>query len=387
MELDADVIVVGIGTMGSQALWQLAARGLKALGIEQFEPGHERGSGHGGSRIFRTAYMEGQEYVPLLKSAYGLWRRLERESGADLLTLTGALSIGAPDTRFIAGALASVRAHDLDHELLSTRQLRERYPLHVVADDEVGLLDVVAGVLRPEDAIKAAARRAEELGATIVRNAPVDSITPGDTVAVRAGGRTYRARHLVVSAGAWLGRVQPDLGLAFPLIVYRVVMTWFRPDSPASFAPNRFPIFLRERGTLEWDGFPCMDGETVKVLATTKIPVDDPSQLDRDIRREDLEKPEYVVREFLRGVDPTAIRAQACMLTFTPDEHFIVGPSPRHGNVVVLGGFSGHGYKFAPLMGEIAADLVTEGRTSHPIELFRPARFAAHEAQSVAEPA
>ena len=387
MDVDAEVIVVGLGTMGSQVLWRLASRGVRAIGIEQFEPGHERGSGHGGSRIFRTAYMEGADYVPLLQSAYALWRQLERESGANLLTLTGAVSIGAPGTRLIAGALASVRAHHLEHEVLSAQQLRARYPLHVVGDDEIGLLDVVAGVLRPEDAITAATQRAEELGATVVCNAPVERIMPGATVTVRAGGQSYRARQVVIAPGAWLGQVQRDLGLALPLTVYRVVMTWFRPRSPDLFAPDRFPIFMRERGTLEWDGFPCLDGATLKVLATTRIVVPDPSHLDRTIHPEDLEKPGQVVREFLRGVDPTPIRAQACMLTFTPDEHFVIGAPATERNVLVLGGFSGHGYKFAPIMGEIAADLVTEGRTPHPIALFQPARFAADTAQPLADPA
>jgi len=384
--LDADVIVVGLGTMGSQALWHLASRGVRVIGIEQFEPGHDRGSGHGGSRIFRTAYMEGQEYVPLLRSAYDLWRRLERESGEELLTLTGALMIGTPDTKLIAGSLASVHAHNLVHELLSVDELRARYPQHVVRDDEVGLLDKVAGLLRPEAAIVAATRLAEKLGATVIRNAPVEHITPGETIVVRAGGHTYRARQVVVSVGAWLGQVQPHLGLAFPLTVYRVVMTWFRPQVPALFAPDRCPLFMRERGTLEWDGFPCMDGETIKVNATIKQRLEDPSRLDREIHPDDLEQPARVVRESFTGLDPTPVRAQACMLTFTPDENFILGFSPRDRNIVLLGGFSGHGFKFAPIVGEIAADLVIKGETSHPIDLFQPARFPARTAGFVANP-
>lgn len=375
--MDAEVIVIGCGTMGSFALWRLASRGIKALGIEQFEPGHDRGSGHGESRIIRTASFEGSGYVPLVRSAFALWRKLEEETGASLLTMTGGLMIGRSDSPLIEGTLRSFRGHGLAHEVLQAGELSERYPQHVLRDSEVAVYEEEAGVLRPERAIETAARRAEDLGAKLLRNTKVKRLREtSDGVEVEAGGRTYRARRAIVAAGAWTAKL---LDADLPLAVERQVLAWFPAEDPDLFAPERFPICIHQQDGYEWYVFPSLDGATVKAAVHHHGRAADPDNLDRKVRREDVEPVSRLVQNSIPGLRQPAVRAQVCMYTNTPDEHFLVGLVPGHKRVVALSGFSGHGFKFAPVMGEIAADLSMLGETKHPIEQLSMERFTGRD--------
>jgi sarcosine oxidase len=370
----ADVLVLGVGTMGSMACWRLACRGVAVVGLEQFEPGHDRGSGHGESRMLRTAYWEGPGYVPLVRSAIELWRQLEQETGTELLTMTGGLMIGRPEEDPVAGALRAAQEHDLPHQLLGREEMARRHPQHRLQEGEVGLWEPGAGVLPPETAIRAAAARAEELGARLHRQLRVTSIEVGDRVLVRAGDLAFAAPRLVVAVGPWLGRLLPELNL--PLQVERQVMTWFRPGRPDDFAPQRFPVFIHRRDGVDAYGLPTLDGASVKVAIHHQGRSADPDRLDREVSEADVAPASRVVSGWLRGLDPRPVRASVCMYTNTPDEDFVVGAAPGLPGVVVLGGFSGHGFKFAPVIGEVAADLALEGRTRHPIAGFDPARFA-----------
>lgn len=371
--MTTDVIVVGAGTMGSMALWHLAGRGVAAVGLEQFSPGHDLGSGHGESRMTRTAYFEGPEYVPLVQAALPLWRRLEAEAGADLLTVTGGLMIGRPDGELVAGSLRSARAHGLPCELLGPAEAGLRFPQHRLAADEVALWDEGAGVLRPEPAIRAAAERARALGAELVVGARVTAIeADAGGVTVRAGDATYRAGQAIVCAGAWLGRLLPDLGL--PLQVERQVMTWFPATDPAAFAPDRFPVFVHERGDRAGYGLPSLDGATVKVAVHHGGRAGDPDGLDRTVTEADIAPAAAMVADTLLGLTPVPSRAVVCMYTNTPDLRFAVG---RVGpSLTVVSACSGHGFKFAPVLGEIAADLALDGRTAHEVAGFSPLRFS-----------
>jgi sarcosine oxidase len=334
--VDTDVAVVGAGTMGSFALWRLAKRGVKAIGFERFEPGHDRGSGHGESRIIRTAYAEGSSYVPLVRSSYPLWRELEREAGVSLLTMTGGLAIGHPGGSLVEGALKSAREHDLAHEALDAGRLRERYPQFAVGAAEVAVYEEAAGVLRPEAAIRSAARQAHELGGTLHVNTVVEAVEEArGGVEIRAGGRTYRARRAVVSVGPWLGKLLPGLGL--PLVVERQVLAWFPAREPGLFAPESCPIFVYQEEGLEWYGFPSLDGETVKVAVHHHGQTADPDDIDREVHPEDVGPISRLVRERLPDLIPTPARSQVCMYTNTPDEHFLVGSAPGRPNVVLWG--------------------------------------------------
>ena len=370
-----DVVVVGVGSMGSMALWRLARRGLRVLGVEQFEPGHDRGSGHGESRIIRTAYFEGQEYVPLVRSAFQLWRELESESGRPLLTMTGALMIGRPEDELVRGVLRSIQEHGLEHELLDQQEARRRHPQHRLLPTEVALFERDAGLLRPEAAVRAAAERAVELGAQLVTGRRVSGLSFQEGgVQVDAGGATYRARRAVVSPGAWLPRLLPELEL--PIEIERQVQVWFPARRIESFLPEAFPVFMHERDGLLLYGLPSMDGATVKVAVHHEGRPADPDRLDREVTEAELDHVSELVGERLEGLEPVAARAAVCMYSNSPDYRFVVGTHPRAPATIVLGGFSGHGFKFAPVIGEAAAEWAATGGTRHPIGRFSPTRFA-----------
>jgi sarcosine oxidase len=374
---DADVLVVGLGAMGSMALWRLARRGARVIGFDRFEPPHAMGSSHGESRIIRTAYYEGPGYVPLVREAFGLWRELEAESGATILTMTGALMIGSPSSDVVAGALASAREHGLEHEILDGTQVRRRFERHRLVDHEVAVHEAAAGFVRPEVGIGAALGRARALGARVLNGHAVERVTAIEGgVEVRAAGRTWRGRHAVVCAGAWnsVGLVG---GLDVKLEVTRQCMVWFRPRTPALHSPEVAPVFVHDMGgspALFGYGFPSVDGETVKIGLAARTAPQDPDAIDRAIHPADLDAAADYVRSALPDLDPTPVRAVVCLQENSPDRHFVIGALAP--GVTVLAGFSGHGFKFAPVVGDIAADLALQGATSRSIAAFSPQRFA-----------
>jgi sarcosine oxidase len=385
--IETDVVVIGVGAMGSMTLWQLARRGVDAVGIEQFEPGHDRGSSHGETRIYRTAYLEGPGYVPLAQRALVLWRELQAESGAALLIENGALMIGTRGGSVINGTMRSIEAHNLPHELLQPEEVAARYPAHRLAPDDVAIHEEDAGLVRPERAIVAAVGCAMRQGVRLRRNLHVDriDITP-DGVTVVAGDVECRARHAVISAGTWLGKLMPELRL--PLRVTRQVLGWFPIERPEQFAPDHFPVFLRDIGDHSgredivatdstFYGFPSLDRRTIKIAIHREGPAADPDALDRSATPDELADIGHYVELFLRDVSGTPIDSRVCMYTNTPDHDFLVGSPAGMPNVTILGGFSGHGFKFASVMGEIGADLSTVGRTDHPIGFLSLDRFGA----------
>jgi sarcosine oxidase len=373
----ADVIVVGLGAMGAHALWRLASRGAEALGIEQFTPGHDRGASHGESRIIRTAYAEGQEYVPLLLHAWRLWADLEWETGEELVTRTGGLMLAAPDAPFITGPVESARAHGLKYEILSAAEIRRRYPQHLVDDSMVGCFEADAGFVRPERAVLAALAAARRAGARVLTRTRVTEIDPARP-AVLVDGRWLHCRRLVIAAGAWLPTLVPTLACALRPV--RRVMGWCAVDPPTAFAPDRFPIFVREdpAGRGIWYGFPQLDGATVKLALHTWLGIDE--RVDAHAgplppHCVDGQRMASAVAGSLRGVCPYPVRMTACTYTLTPDHHFVVGIRREWPAVTLLGGFSGHGFKFAPVIGDAAADLALNGRSDWAVPLFDPHRF------------
>lgn len=370
----ADVLVVGCGTMGSLALWRLAKRGARVVGIEQFKPGHSLGSGHGESRIIRTTQYEGGGYVPLVREAFGLWRELEEATGASLLTITGGLMIGRPETGVVRGVLRSAQEAGITHETLTPIQVRDRFPQFRLDADEIAVFDESAGVLDPEKAITTAAAEAVRLGAEIVTDTRVSSIEPGSgEVVVRTADREFRGRHAVVCGGAWNPVLLPSVG--GQIVVQRKVLTWFRPDQPSLFTPDRFPVFIWERDRVEWYGLPAPDGRTVKIVMHSGNNPVDADTVDRQIHPSDLGPIGEIVERTMVGVSSEVVRSEVCMYSMTRDEHFMVGTPMAMEGVTFLGGFSGHGFKFASVIGDIAADLALTGRTERLIEGFDPNRF------------
>jgi sarcosine oxidase len=241
-----DVAVVGLGAMGSMALWRLAERGAAAVGVDRFDPPHDRGSSHGESRLIRTAYAEGAWYVPLMHEGWRLWRELEALSGVELLTTTGALMVVPRDGELLSGALASAREHELEHEILDATAASRRWPQHVLGVDDHVLYEPAAGVLRPEACIGAALARARSLGATTRTSTRVTAIeTHGDSTVLRLDdGDTIHTRRCIVAAGSWTGMMLPEL--AAQLRVERQLTAWFEVNDPRAFAPLRFTVFMSE---------------------------------------------------------------------------------------------------------------------------------------------
>jgi sarcosine oxidase len=346
--------------MGALSAWRLAARGARVIGFEQFRPGHDRGSSHGDTRIFRTAYFESPEYVPLLQRAGRLWRQLEEESGAKLLTMTGGLAIGPPEGELVAGVLASARENQLAYRLLDPSEMGRLYPQHRLDAGDVAVLDEQAGFLRPELAVAAAASRAEALGARLMSETRVTSVdaSNGDVVLETSRGR-FAAERALVAAGPWTSKLLPELGLR--LEVERQVMAWLAVDDPTSFAPSRFPIFIREvaAGRFRY-GFPSTDGRSIKIAVHHEGAGADPDSIDREVGDADLLPIRDFAREQLHGVTPEVVDARVCLYTNTQDERFIAMSPLDQAGVTVLSACSGHGFKFAPVMGDLMADLILE---------------------------
>jgi monomeric sarcosine oxidase len=375
-----DVIVAGLGGMGSAAAAHLAARGQRVLGLERFGPAHDRGSSHGGSRIVRQSYFEDPAYVPLLVRAYELWNRLARDSGSDVLTLTGGIYLGRPDSGVVAGSLRAAREWNLPHEVLEAADIRRRFPTLAPGDGEVGLYEDAAGFARPEATVAAHLSLAGKAGAELRFGEPVLdwAATPDGGVRVSTRAGTYEAGRLVLCPGAWAPEVLADLGL--PLVVERQVMYWFQPDGGvAPYTPDRHPIYIHEDAAgMQVYGFPAIDGPDggAKVAFFRRGGPTTADALDREVHPQEV----AVIAGHLRSVLPTLpgrfLHGTPCMYTTTPDEHFVIAVHPGHAQVSVACGFSGHGFKFVPVVGEILADLATEGTTRHPIGLFDPGRPA-----------
>lgn len=373
-----DAIVVGLGAMGSAAAYEIACRGRRVLGLDRFRPPHDRGSSHGGSRIIRKAYFEGARYVPLLLRAYERWDRLERDCGRALRTTTGGLWLGPAGSTAVAGSRETAQRYGLDHDLLDAGEIRRRFPTFVPDDGIVGLYEPDAGILDPEAAVSAYLESADRAGADLRFGETVRfwrATRDGVEVATAAG--TYTGDRLVLAAGAWA----PDLlaGLDLPLSVERQVQVWFRPDGDARpYLADRHPVFVWQGG----DGATCYGvpprrpDTGVKVgfhhggAATTM------GALDREVHPEDVAALRNHLGARTPGLAGRFLRAAVCPYTNTPDEDFVIGPHPQCDQVVLACGFSGHGFKFAPVVGEVLADIAISDSTRQPIAAFRPARFA-----------
>ncbi len=363
--------------MGSATAYHLARRHAHVVGIEQFTPAHQQGSSHGKSRIIREAYFEHPAYVPLVQRSYDLWEALQREAGTPLLLITRGLMIGPPDGALVQGALTSAEEHHLPHELLSAADIRRRFPAFRPDEGMAGVLEPRAGVLLPEDCVRAHLAGAARAGAELHFEEQVVRWHLGeDHVEVTTPRHTFAADHLVVTTGPWASQVLSDLQL--PLSVERNVMFWFHPATdPEAFAPERVPIYLWEpQPGAFFYGFPALGTDGVKVARHHSGEVCTPQSIRRQVSSEEVEAMRTLVARYLPGANGDLLGAATCMYTNTPDGHFVIDQHPASSKVTIACGFSGHGFKFASVVGEILADLTLEGRTAHPIGLFRLRRFA-----------
>jgi len=370
-----DVIVLGIGGMGSAAAFELARRGRRVLGLERFGLGHDRGSSHGRTRVIRKAYFEHPDYVPLLHRSYQRWYELEQRRGKHLLTECGCLSLGPADGELVAGVRRAAAEHKLPLENFTAAELRRAYPQFRFDDSVVGAFERVAGYLDVEQCVLSYAEEAQLLGADLRENEPAVSWTANSSgVTVRTERHTYNALKLVVCAGSWSSSLLADLKV--PLKPTRQTLFWFDPLDAAALRRDVFPIYLTDTPQGMFYGFPVVDSTGAKVaLHAPGEAVTDPSAVNREVKPGE----EAGCRAFLERHIPQAAgelkSSKVCLYTYSPDGHFIIDVHPAHSNVCVAAGFSGHGFKFASVVGEILADLADKGRTDLPIDMFRIGRF------------
>jgi sarcosine oxidase len=350
-----DVAVVGLGAMGSAAAWQLARRGLRVVGLEQFTPAHDRGSSHGLTRVIRQAYYEHPDYVPLLFRTYELWAELEKASGRELFKKTGAFMIGPPGGELVRGSLESARVHGLKHRLLSASDLRARFPFMRFRPEDVALEEFEAGVLFAENAVLAMQDEARRHGAEL-------------RFGVKARIGDSLARKYVVTAGAWMTELVPSL----PLNVERQVLYWFEALSDR----DRIPLFMWDYEDLLFYVIPHVRDHGVKVAFHHGGEFTSADRLRREVSPAEVEKMRDRLAKTVPPMNGPLKKSAVCMYTNTPDTHFAIGALPSNPDVIVASPCSGHGFKFAPVVGEILADLAIDGRTRHPIGLFRLDRFA-----------
>jgi len=368
-----DVIVVGLGAIGSAALRALAKRGVRVLGIERFALGHDQGSSHGETRMIRLGYFEHPSYVPLLRRTYALWRELESEADTRLLHITGIAEMGLPDSDVVAGTLAASRMHDLPHEVLNAKEAMQRFPAFRLPQDFVCVVQPDGGFVAVEAAMAVLIGQAKAAGAEAWAETMVQAATPaGNGVRVATSRGEVEAKSVIVAAGPWMSRLVPHL----PLHVTRQVMTWFTPREPALFELGRLPVFLMRTPHGNHYGFPSTDGATVKIAKHHHL--DEavyPETVDRTVSAKDEAAIRAAVTAHIPAADGPLAQAKTCLYTMTPDHDFIVDLMPGAPNVVIASACSGHGFKFAPVIGEILADLAVSGATSHDISRFRLSRF------------
>jgi sarcosine oxidase len=371
-----DVAVIGLGATGSAALLDVARRGLSAVGIERFTPAHDRGSSHGETRIIRLGYFEHPSYVPLLRRTYELWRELEAAAGRPLMHIAGIVEIGPPDGEVVAGTLRASREHGLPHEVLDAKETMRRFPAFRVPGHYAGVFQPDGGFLEVEPSILAMTKLAQEAGAEIRTDETVRAIAQtGNGVAIETSNGTIEARTAIVAAGAWLPKLLPDLPVR--LRVTRQVQAWFEIEDAAPFAPGRFPVFLIESRHGVHYGFPPHGGPRLKAAkhhhADQAV---DPDAVDRTVSTKDEALIRAALGEHIPAANGPLAAAKTCLYTVTPDHHFIVDRAPGLGRVIVASPCSGHGFKFAPVMGEILGELASGGSTRHDISRFRLTRFS-----------
>ena len=371
-----DVAIIGLGAMGSATAWRLASRGQRVIGFDRFRPPHMFGSTHGDTRGIREAYYEGPAYVPFVRRAYELWDELAGEIGRPIFTQTGALSLGTDNASLVQGVLASAHAHDIPVEQMDAAELRHRYPGIAASDDLVGVLEQRGGMIEIDPALNGQLDQAARHGAELHFDEPVEKWLPAEMddlespIIINTAKGQYEAERMIVTAGAWNAGLLGKLNL--PLTVTRQVMFWFEPKRhPEQFEVGALPFWMWERGPQDFAyGFPNV-GKGFKLGHHQPLDEVEPSGYNREL----IEADEANVRDWLARTFPDVggklLRAETCLYTHTPDAHFLIDIHPKRPNIVLASPCSGHGFKFAPAIGEALADLSMHRKTEHDLHLFR----------------
>ncbi len=374
MPESADVIIVGLGAMGSAAAAHLARRGCRVIGLDRFTPPHAMGSSHGQTRVIREAYFEDPIYVPMIQRAYDLWEELEEAQGVRLYLPTGGLMVGVPDGVLVSGARRSAEQHHLQHEILDPSTLRQRMPAFHVPEEMVGVWEPRAGILFPEKCIEAHLSQAVAAGAHLHYEEPIDhwEADPHGVSVTTSRGR-YTAAQLILAAGSWLPSLWPE-GSAH-LKVERQVLHWFQPVQPDHFHPDRCPVYMIEHEINRYFyGFPDL-GEGAKVAIHYQGEPTHPDTVRREVDLEEIEAMADLAAPFLPGLGRDCRESTVCLYTNTKDGHFLIDHHPDHAHVWLASPCSGHGFKFSPLIGELLADKAMGREPRFDLDRFRVNRL------------
>jgi monomeric sarcosine oxidase len=367
-----DVIVLGAGVAGSSTAYQLAKQKKKVLLLEQFDFLHKFGSSHGGSRIFRHAY-EDQRYVNLAQAADELWTQLEKDADEKLLTRTGGLDIGTANFHEITAIQQALTQADRPYEVLDAPETARRFPAFKLRDDQVAIYQKDAGVLAATRCVNAMLRTAAQYSAVLQSQEPVEHLKLGQHLEVKTAKGHYTSEKLVICAGPWLGKVMKELEL--PLRVEQQQVLYVTVKNGHLHTPNAMPLFINRDPTADVYGFPLFDHPTaIKISDHANAPTTNLEERNFDLMQPWAQNTVERAKSFLPNIIGDPIHFELCLYTKTPDEHFILDLHPSHKNVAVAGGFSGHGFKFGPVLGEIMADLLG-GNTKHDLSLFKVNRF------------
>jgi monomeric sarcosine oxidase len=356
-----DAIVLGTGGVGSAALYHLATRGARVLGIDRFEPPHDRGSSHGQTRVIRQAYFEHPDYVPLLIESYRLWRELELHAGRQLFHQVGLVQVGPADGHVVPGVLRSAREHGLAVEGLSAADVERRWPGLRVPNELLAVYEPAAGYLLVEDCVRAHLDAACRAGAELLSNTEVHTWSAsGNKVGVETTRGVFSAERLIIAAGSWAASMLAGIGAN--LTVRRKSLFWYETDDAAYDVSTGFPVFLYELPEGVYYGFPKIDPRGVKAAEHSGgREIDDPLTVDRGLDTAESGRVANFLSAHLPGVSPHVTDHTVCLYTMSPDEHFIVDWHPEHPNVVFAAGLSGHGFKFTPVLGRALAELALDG--------------------------
>lgn len=376
-----DLLVLGGGTMGTAAGWAAANRGLSVRVLEQFGHIHDFGSHSGITRIFRHAYAEGVDYVPWMLEADDDWQGLEDRAGETFIHRIGVLDMAAPGSSQARDARASADAWNLDYEWLTGAQVRDRFPAMNIPDDWETCYTTRSGAIELQPALRAMGRELVEAGGHLETNCQVTAWNASDEgVSVESDGGTFSADALIITAGAWNSRMLN--GLDLPLEVWRIPVLWFTSSQPETITPDACPCWMAEfDGTITY-GIPQIGATGMKAGVHSQGIRSDPDTVDREVHQSDID--EVIgpfMRTYLNGFTGDVDSSTVCMYTMTPDEHFLIDRHPEHANVAFAAGFSGHGFKFAPVVGKHLVDLAVNPSVA-PKPLFSLNRFAGSTAQS-----
>lgn len=383
-----DVIVLGLGAMGSAAVYQLSKKGIKVLGIDQFSPPHLFGSSHGDTRITRQAIGEGEEYVPLVLRSYEIWREIEKITSKKLLTITGGLIMSSVEksvhhgSEFFNQTVASAEKYNISHRLLDSNEIKKRFPQFKLQGNERGYFEEDAGFLRPELCIEVQLDLAKRNGVEVALNEKILTYIPnGTSVTVKTDKDEYSASKIIISVGSWVSQMlEADLGKYFT--VYRQVLYWFDVSGAISqFEVSKFPVWIWEFGNREEDamyGFPAIDGQKGGVkLASEQYSIStNPGEVSREVTSQEKKAfYEKYVRPHFTGLTGNCIKTKACLYTVTPDHKFVIDYHPKFSNVIIASPCSGHGFKHSAAIGEVLAEMAIDGKTTADISKFSLNRF------------